>query len=116
MQRTRFTYRAAKRNLARDARKAGIIADRLQPKKPRPQQEIVVHVVPPKRKPKERNPDTGKYSDTPHAPSYVSYAGYKSRQAQQCEINSLAEAGTTAKDRRVARQDRAQHHREVQAR
>lgn len=106
--------RARRRNEAREAKLAGKVAANFQPKKPRPKQEPVVHELPPKREPKTRGAD-GKFSKSPHAPTYCSKAGYKSRQERQAELNKGAKAGTTAKSRRADRQSASKARKAMEA-
>ncbi len=107
--------RGEKRDNVRRQRLFDLDNDKLQPKKPRPQQEIVAYVVPPRKAKKERDPTTGKFSSSPHQPKYTSYAGYGSRQHTQAQINTLSTEEGSAKSRRIARQDRAISHKKQRA-
>ena len=114
----RVKTRAEKRNLAREAKLAGKVAANFQPKKPRPKQEPVVHVVSP-RTPKARGVtyiSRSERGDIPLEPQYVSSrSGYRSRQKQASELNKVAKEGTTAKSRRANRQSASKARKAVAA-
>ena len=107
--------RATKRNEARLAKIAARDPTKHQPKKPRPPQEIIEYVVPPRKEKKKRKPN-GRFTDTPHSPTYVSSAGYRSRQKEQSALNKKPKTRSHSKGHRLARQSRAVNSRKERAR